>query len=743
MDSITCLVLPLAAAALAFAFTPFVARFAMSVGAIDMPGHRKIHNRPIPRLGGLAVVSSIAVTWATVTLVTGRSIPSELGFGIGIGVLPILGISIADDIRPINAWFKLFAHVGASAIAVEYGVCLAPDVHVFGVAVHIGAVAVPLSVLWLVGVTNAFNIIDGLDGLSAGLALISSLSMAAVFALVGQPVMACAALVLGGALAGFLPYNMHPARLFLGDSGATAIGFCLAAFALRGGSTLSSGFAALVPVFILGLPIADTIIAMARRTITRLESRAGGVFVADRNHIHHRLLALGLHHRDAVLILYMAGLAFAGIAFVSMFLKARHAALFIASVLAAGVIGVHRLGYDEFAFIRRGTVLRVYEVPVFKRSMFVVFVDLALVALASYVAVALKLDAWNSAAVAAWALDLSVIFGLLTTFVFWKSGLYRGSWRLAGVADLARVVGAVSGATISGIVLHALLWPEGCPLSVFLIYGFVSLLLFTSSRASYVLLLNSQLRASNQGKPVLVYGAGNRGVAAVRELFDNPERGLRPIGFIDDNPEKIGRFVRGLPVLGTSVDLERLIDTHDVEALLIATSKLPEHALARARSACTAIGVALLRLQVQLEPIFAVSGALEDVSEAVMMDSTAGRNLLQVTSVPLPMQARQKSDWPSTLGSEPCGGCGGSKVHRSHARNVVERLRKSRSLKRLYRCDDCGWRGWLMPLEISTAVQPAGRPEWWVGELDFDTALAPNVAPVLLKVEAAARSGSV
>src|SRR5215475_487923 len=151
---------------------------------------------------------------------------------------------------------------------------------------HLGWLSVPLSLGWIVGVTNAFNIIDGLDGLSAGLALIAAMAMAAVFSFVGQPAMAGAALVLAGALVGFLPYNLHPARLFLGDTGATAIGFCLAAFALRGGSTLSSGFAALLPVLILGLPIADTLIAMVRRTLHRMEHHTGGVFVADRDHIH-------------------------------------------------------------------------------------------------------------------------------------------------------------------------------------------------------------------------------------------------------------------------------------------------------------------------------------------------------------------------------------------------------------------------------------------------------------------------
>ena len=170
--------------------------------------------------------------------------------------------------------------------------------------------------------------------------------MAAVFALVGQADRwAAVVLVLAGALAGFLPYNIHPARLFLGDTGATAIGFCLAAFALKGGSTLSSGFAALLPVFMLGLPIADTLITMARRTVGRLENHTGGMFEPDRNHIHHRLLALGMDHGRAVLILYGAGLLLASAAFVSVFLNAREAGLFVVALLLAGFVGVHRLGY--------------------------------------------------------------------------------------------------------------------------------------------------------------------------------------------------------------------------------------------------------------------------------------------------------------------------------------------------------------------------------------------------------------
>ena len=339
MNDVFWFILPaLVAAALAFGLTPLVARLAVRVGAMDIPDARKVHDRPIPRLGGLAVVASIALVFGGAQwLPAGHwELPLHLATGLGLGVLPILLVSICDDIRSVGARQKLMAHTLGAVIAVALGISLGPVVHLFGVPIEIGWMAWPLSVLWIVGVTNAFNLIDGLDGLSAGLALIAAASMAAVFAIVGQSNMAGVSMVLAGALLGFLPYNLHPARLFMGDTGATAIGFCLAAFALRGGSTLSSGFAALLPVLILGLPIADTLIAMVRRTLHRMEHHTGGMFQADRDHIHHRLLALGVDYGRAVLLLHAAGLIFAGAALFSIFLNAREAALMVTALLRGG-----------------------------------------------------------------------------------------------------------------------------------------------------------------------------------------------------------------------------------------------------------------------------------------------------------------------------------------------------------------------------------------------------------------------
>jgi UDP-GlcNAc:undecaprenyl-phosphate/decaprenyl-phosphate GlcNAc-1-phosphate transferase len=698
MNALLLLLLPsVAAAAIAFALTPLVARLAVVLGAIDMPGDRKIHDRPIPRLGGLAVVSAIAIVgFASRWYFHSRwRVAPELAFGVGLGVLPILAVSIVDDIRSIGAWPKFLAHIIGASIAVAAGVSFGANVHLLGMTIHLGWLAIPLSVLWIVGVTNAFNIIDGLDGLSAGLALIAAISMAAVFALVGQPTMAGAVLVLAGALAGFLPYNVHPARLFLGDTGATAIGFCLAAFALKGGSTLSSGFAALLPVFIMGLPIADTLIAMARRTVVRLEGRHGGVFVADRNHIHHRLLASGIDHGRAVLILYGVGLIFAGAAFISMFLRMREGSLFIVGLLMAGFVGVNKLGFEEFAFIRKGTVLKMYDAPVVKRSMFVVFADVGMAVLAAYLALGLKNDAWSIGAMRAPFLSLAGTAVPLTVLVFWRLGLYRRDWRLAGVNDLMRASSATLAVTMLTLARHIIWSPTDQSFTVFLIYGLASMVLVTGSRASYVLLLISQRRASNRGTPVLLYGAGVGGVAGVRELFAQPETGLRPIGFIDDDRRKCGKLVLGLPVLGSSANLASIIRSHDVRAVLVSSSKIGPERAARAKSICERSGIRMFKLDIRLERLDEPTPLLEPAL------SSATRPV----SVPAPEPAPSRViDQLDVIGAQPCHSCGSRNVHRSKARSLYERFRKLHTATSLYRCHDCTWRGWLLPIEYAPII---------------------------------------
>jgi UDP-GlcNAc:undecaprenyl-phosphate/decaprenyl-phosphate GlcNAc-1-phosphate transferase len=679
------------AALMSLLLTPLVARLAVRVGAVDMPGERKVHTTPVPRLGGLAVVASIAMTFVGATFLSGGvwQLPSHLAWGLGLGVLPILFVSIADDIRSVPAQWKLAAHTAGALIAVGLGISLSPVVHLFGFPLQIGWIAGPLSVVWIVGVTNAFNIIDGLDGLSTGLAFISAVCMFSVFAVVGQPGMAGVCLVLAGALAGFLPYNVFPARLFLGDTGATAIGFCLAVFSLRGGSTLSSGFAALLPVFILGLPIADTLIAMLRRSLQRLERRGGGVFVADRNHIHHRLLDLGVDHSNAVLVLYAAGIVLAGAALLSVFATTREAAFLVMALLVAGLVGIQRLGYDEFAFIRRGTVLRVYELPAVKRGFFVVFVDLVLVLASAYVSIGLKIDHWRLSAVASSVLEIATTMAPITVLVFAWRDLYKGTWRVAGLHDFTKVAVAVFIATPIGALMLRMFSRSPYPLSFFVIYGLVTLLVTVTIRASYVILENSKFRSSREGTPILVYGAGRRGVAAVQELFQNQATRLRPVGFIDDDLYKLGRIVNGLRVLGSGRNLESLMESTGARGILLSTPQIAEERVARSAETCRALGAEVLRLDLGVR-------LLDGASFVPSPNTVDVQTVMQVV--------QDRDETFAAPGCQACPSCRKRVLYRSRARNTFERFKKVRTEKRLYRCDECGWRGWLTPLDFGETL---------------------------------------
>ncbi|MGH9443119.1 MAG: glycosyltransferase family 4 protein, partial [Thermoanaerobaculia bacterium] len=311
------------AAAISFSLTPLVRRIALRVGAVDEPGPRKVHARPTPRLGGLAVVASAIVVAALVQSVHNPGIhkidPSLLA-GLAFGVLPVLLISIWDDIRPLRVLPRFIAQFAGAAVALHFGIQLGSRIHLFALDLSIGWLSVPLSLLWIVGVTNAFNIVDGLDGLSSGLALIAAFSLVGVGLVTGRITLASTSMILAGALLGFLPFNLFPARIFLGDTGSTAVGFWLACLALRGGSTLSAGMAILVPILVIGVPLTETLISMVRRFVRRMEKKGGGLFAADREHIHHRLVASGITQRRAVNLLHGAALVAAGAALVSLFL---------------------------------------------------------------------------------------------------------------------------------------------------------------------------------------------------------------------------------------------------------------------------------------------------------------------------------------------------------------------------------------------------------------------------------------
>ena len=597
-----------AAAVLAFLLTPVVIRLAGRVGALDLPGPRKIHSSPIPRLGGLAVVTASAAVIIAIETFGDGSL-RHFWAAVGLGLIPILIVSVLDDIRPLPAAPKFLAQLLGAGIAVAGGISLDSTIHLFGEDLSIGVFAIPLSLLWLVGVTNAFNIIDGLDGLSAGLALISAASLAGISVVVHRYDMAVAAGIVGGALVGFLPFNLYPARVFMGDTGATAVGFALGALALSGGSTLSAGMAVLVPVVVLGLPIAETLISMARRAL-RGQS-GGGMFAADGQHIHHILLSRGLTQRRVALLLYGVGVVLAGCAIGSMFLTYRNAALLLLTLVLASIVGVQKLGYNEFAFLRRGALLHAYDVPVLRSTLFVVFYDVFMVCASLYLAIAIKYDDWAISQNRPLAHALVPILPAAFLACALVLGLYRGSWRLASIDDLWRPTATVLAAAVVGGFGASLLQNRAPSITLMVLFALVLLLCINGSRVSYRVLLQYTRRSSIDGEPFVVYGAGVGGTMAVREALMNPALSLRPVGFVDDNPDLKGRYVNGYPVLGPAEAVSQLLAVGTARGVVVASEKIPETHLDRMRAICAAHGAWMSIFRVNFVPVPERTGVAE------------------------------------------------------------------------------------------------------------------------------------
>ncbi|MGH7895514.1 MAG: glycosyltransferase family 4 protein [Candidatus Binatia bacterium] len=315
------LVLAVIAATLAFALTPGVRWLATRLHAIDRPGRRRVHQGAVPRLGGLAVLGAVLGTLAVGPIV-GVDVVSLLaarGWNLGwllAGVLLTVATGVRDDTRGLKPLPKLGLVVAASGVALAGGYGLRGFTDPFtGTYVELGPLGGLATLCWIVVVTNAFNLVDGLDGLASGVALIASATLLAVSLIEGREDVALLWAVLGGALAGFLPYNFFPARIFLGDSGSLLLGYLLAVLALQSLEKGATLVVILAPVLALGLPVTEVVSTVVRRTVSQ---GAGSIFRADRGHIHHRLLRGGLSHRGAVLALYAVCAVLGGLSFLAV-----------------------------------------------------------------------------------------------------------------------------------------------------------------------------------------------------------------------------------------------------------------------------------------------------------------------------------------------------------------------------------------------------------------------------------------
>ena len=624
---------------LSLMLTPCVRRLAIYVKAVDQPEERKIHTSPIPRWGGVSIILSGGLA-VLIGLAFGPLGSDIVAFNLKawsaglVGCVIVFLTGVLDDLRPMSARMKFGFQAVAVGITIGLGGRI-EHVSLFGSSgLELGWCSIPITALWIIGITNAFNLIDGLDGLATGLAIIIASSSVAVFVLCGNAQEAVLLLMLIGALLGFLPYNFNPATIFLGDSGSMFLGYVLAIAAVNGTQKSPKALAVIIPLLIFALPIADTLLSMARRFIGSLQLfrsckvslkervlSALCMFRPDRRHIHHRLLALGFSHRNAVLCLYALALGLSSLALLSVLAQYRNAGVILVAVGLATYIGIRKLGYDEMAVLRAGSLLHWNERLQFNSHFFLGFVDMILITSAYWGAFLLKYEGPLTAASTAWYLNTYPLVLVAQLSVFYALGLYRGAWRVAEVSDLIRIALVVPPAVALSYTIAVLREPPPGTLGFFWIDALVLGTFVAGIRSAYKhLVAYVWPRDDAPTGTALIYGADRSGQLILRELLQNPHIGLQPIGFLDDDLALQGQIVNRMPVLGSGDDLKSVVDDQAVSTLILSAGPVQGYRLRKALSVCQERGITvILQGSVQLVPL-RTNGAAQPMY-AVQSDS--------------------------------------------------------------------------------------------------------------------------
>jgi len=550
---------------LSLVFTPLVRSFAFKGGFISYPRPDRWHKHPTALLGGLSIYLAFIIS----ALVLGLINKNSLGVFVGATLLFVVGL--IDDKVHFTPYTKLFAQILAGGIAVLAGIVL---------KLPLGTVLfIPLTLLWIVAITNAFNLLDNIDGLAAGIAAISAFMLFVTSYLFSHSTFGIFALVVFGACLGFLPYNFNPAKIFMGDSGSMFLGYLLAVISISESARFASNLLAtiLLPVFILSVPIFDTLFVM----ITRLLQKRS-IFKGGRDHTSHHLVALGLSPRKTVLLFYTISIIFGLISVVS----SRADWIPISIVAFLGMVILMILGIFLFEGIspekkgyravraKEKTILN--NVFLHKRRVVEVLMDFVFICIAYYCAYYLRFEDVLLAGNLALMRESFIWVILIKMSVFFLTGLYRGVWRYVSIPDFLTMFKSISIASVSVILFLTLFFRfKDYSRAVFFIDWLLLLFLLIGSRFLFRILgeFFSNLRKKG-GVAILILGAGDTGEMVVREIKKNREADYHLVGFIDDDPYKLGAKIQGVSILGTRNKIRELAIAKGIKEIIIAIPSL-------------------------------------------------------------------------------------------------------------------------------------------------------------------------
>jgi UDP-GlcNAc:undecaprenyl-phosphate GlcNAc-1-phosphate transferase len=549
--------------ALSLLFTPIIRIIALKNNLISYPRADRWHKKPTAILGGLAIYFSAVISIFLL------NIQNKNIWGLFLGGTILFVVGLVDDKFHLAPYTKLFMQILAGCVAIFSGIVLGLPVHNF--------LAIPLTLLWIVGVTNSFNLLDNIDGLAAGIAAISALMLFFSSLIFSSSPLVIYGLILSGAVLGFLPYNFNPAKIFMGDSGSMFLGYSLAVISISGTTRHISNLfiTLLVPVLILSVPIFDTIFVMILRTI-----QGRKIFEGGKDHTSHQLVTLGLSQRKTVLLLYFVSIVFGSIAF--FYSQFNAYVISIITILAIIILLFFGLFLSEANSSKvmakkvknhnnaeNKTILNTMFLH--KRRIVEVLVDLALICIAYYSAyflrfgkISLPSNMYLISESLAW-----IIF--IKMSVFFTFGLYRGVWRYVSISDLITIFKVVSLASVGSILFLTFVFRfREYSRAVFFLDWILLLFLVSGARISFRVLGEFFSRAREKGNNVLIFGAGDTGEMVMREIKRNKSLNYNPIGFIDDDPFKIGNKIQGIPILGSREKIRDLALREDVKEILIA-----------------------------------------------------------------------------------------------------------------------------------------------------------------------------
>ncbi len=590
---------------LSLILTPVVIYFSQKSGLVALPREDRWHKNPTALFGGIAIFFAFIIPF-----ILNLGTPKITSALLLLGGTAFFLIGLLDDLLEFSPQGKFLAQLVTIVALVGFGL----KVNFPGYPV----LSIFLSIFWLIGVTNAINILDNMDGLSSGIVMIASFSLALYGNFFGIWPVILPSLILSGACLGFFIYNFKPAKIFMGDCGSLFLGYMLGSLALlsvkdrvinlganglHGSSIMNMVLMLAIPVAVLIIPIFDTALVSFTRVQTGRSIAQGG-----RDHTSHRLVLLGLSEEKTVLTLMLAS---AFISFLALYM-ARHSLDGLLAVLSITAIisiffGVFLTHLNADVYPRgdererdESKILTAMSLVLNKKQILQVCVDIVLITIAYYSSYLLKFDGviseYNRGLIAK---SLPLVYGIKIS-CFWALGLYRGQWRFASLDDTFKIIKATL--LSSSIIVGALVFFyrfEGYSRVVFFIDSILTFMFIGGVRFLLRMFNEYFIRQAEKKHsiPVLIYGAGDGGDLFLRELRKRRGHDYLPIGFIDDDKAKLGQEIHGVKVIGTGQDLERLICRYGIKVIFVTILTKPFNKFEDLSKTCKKLGVKCIKMR--------------------------------------------------------------------------------------------------------------------------------------------------